>query len=62
MQPTNYEERDFMDNVIFVISMHLIILFFIDEYNLHNFAGESLLSIISGLVLIYFYHRWRNKK
>jgi hypothetical protein len=46
-----------IDDVIFILSIHIIALFGIDYYHLHSFAGEAILAVLNALAIIFYYHR-----
>lgn len=54
-EDTPVKRKSMIDDIIFLLSLHLIALFAINYFNVHSFAAESVIAILNALCLMYFY-------
>lgn len=54
------ESKGMEDDLIFVLSLHILALFLVDLYNSHIFGLECLVAIGNTVATMYFY--LKNKK
>jgi len=55
----NKESKLMEDDLIFLMSIYLIAIVFVDVFNMHIFGLECVLAIFNTAMTIYFYYKNR---